>query len=156
MEDECDVVVFGVIDPKYEFSAPQTLMFPRQNQWQLFTAAADNNLNGKNHDEAIKILAHVSPKPAVKPYEEEYADAAPANFFPAVFVPTETLSQADPCTPAGQRMLCKGLVMHNPTPVAAPLVSPLPAKRLYSEAWGASNTQVSKAVSRSARVSPSR
>ncbi|CAM6058273.1 unnamed protein product [Sphagnum tenellum] len=123
---------------------------------QLFTAAADNNLNGKNHDEAIKILAHVSPKPAVKPCEEEYADAAPANFFPAVFVPTETLSQADPCTPAGQRMLCKGLVMHNPTPVAAPLVSPLPAKRLYSEAWGASNTQVSKAVSRSARVSPSR
>jgi targeting protein for Xklp2 len=46
--------------------------------------------------------------------------------------------------------------MHNPTPVAAPLVSPLPAKRLYSEAWGASNTQVSKAVSRSARFSPSR
>jgi hypothetical protein len=23
MEDECDVVVFGVIDPNYEFSAPQ-------------------------------------------------------------------------------------------------------------------------------------
>jgi hypothetical protein len=23
MEDECNVVVFGVIDPKYEFSAPQ-------------------------------------------------------------------------------------------------------------------------------------
>lgn len=185
MEDECDVVVFGVIDPKYEFSAPQYYDFEYEEtqadveaaeRWfftaityeasphvsktksmaELFTAAADNNLNGKNHDEAIKILAHVSPKPAIKPCEEEYADAAPANFFPPVFVPTETLSQADPCTPAGQRMLCKGLVMHNPTPVAAPLVSPLPAKRLYSEAWGASNTQVSKAVSRSARVSPSR
>ncbi|CAK9203666.1 unnamed protein product [Sphagnum troendelagicum] len=143
MEDECDVVVFAHVSKTKSMA-------------QLFTAAADNNLNGKNHDEAIKILAHVSPKPAVKPCEEEYADAAPANFFPAVFVPTETLSQADPCTPAGQRMLCKGLVMHNPTPVAAPLVSPLPAKRLYSEAWGASNTQVSKAVSRSARVSPSR
>lgn len=110
---------------------------------ELFTAAADNNVNGKNHDEAIKvqilfamvlsspkfmtmthnvcqfyiassilhkkdlsaillhlfytyvnccffilllqILAHVSPKPAIKPSEEEYADAAPANFVPPVF-----------------------------------------------------------------------
>jgi targeting protein for Xklp2 len=185
MEDESDVVVFGVIDPNYEFSAPQYYDFEYEEtqadveaaeRWfctaityeasphvsktksmaELFTAAADNNLNGNNHDEAIKILAHVSPKPAIKPSEEEYADAPPANFGPPVFVPTETLSQADPCTPAGRRMLCKGLVMHNPTPVAAPLVSPLPAKRLYSEAWGASNTQVSKAVSRSARFSPSR
>jgi hypothetical protein len=30
-------------------------------------------------------LAHVSPKPAIKPSEEEYADAAAANFVPPVF-----------------------------------------------------------------------
>lgn len=33
----------------------------------------------------LQILAHVSPKPAIKPSEEEYADAAPANFCPPVF-----------------------------------------------------------------------
>jgi hypothetical protein len=84
MEDECDVVVFGVIDPKYEFSAPQYYDFEYEEtqadveaaeRWfftaityeasphvsktksmaELFTAAADNNLNGKNHDEAIKV-----------------------------------------------------------------------------------------------------
>jgi len=33
----------------------------------------------------LQILAHVSPKPAIKPSEEEYADAAPANFGPPVF-----------------------------------------------------------------------
>lgn len=242
MEDECDVVVFGVIDPKYEFSAPQYYDFEYEEtqadveaaerwfftaityeasraychlccsfiliakptrerglllpseiffcnndvdwdisvclifglQWcecaahvsktksmaELFTAAADNNLNGKNHDEAIKvqilllcschprsswpwlimfvsstlqaiyctrrtclqffyisfapmwivvsfilllqILAHVSPKPAIKPCEEEYADAAPASFFPPVFgnhisfLSDETFAPNDP------------------------------------------------------------
>jgi hypothetical protein len=30
-------------------------------------------------------LAHVSPKPAIKPSEEEYADAPPVNFGPPVF-----------------------------------------------------------------------
>jgi hypothetical protein len=68
----------------------------------------------------------------------------------------EAYAQVDPCTPECQRVGGHGLGVIL-SPVHALVDSPLPAKRLYSEAWASTNpVHVSKTVPKNSRLSLSR
>lgn len=68
----------------------------------------------------------------------------------------EAYAPVDPCTPECQRVGGHGLGVIL-SPVHALVDSPLPAKRLYSEAWATTNpVHVSKTVPKNSRLSLSR
>ncbi|XP_073386695.1 protein TPX2 isoform X1 [Physcomitrium patens] len=170
MEGEVEsVAVYSIIEPRYEYCAPKYYDFSYEEteedivlaeSWfnnaipyeasphasktksvaELITAAENSGQNSDNG--AQQILAHVSPSPkqAIKQGDTntEHQSSDLEEALVDLNVAREVDVVADPCTPARQHVSHGFSVAVSP--IQALVTSPLPAKRLYSEAWSASAT----------------
>lgn len=156
-------VVYSVIEPKYEFSAPKYFDFSYEEtqedidlaeSWfrsavpyeasphasktrsvaELFTAA--DNSGQKSDKEAQQILAHVSPSPKQSSKQDSSSSEEPSEYEEApanstVIGLVKVAAAVDPRTPISSRV-GQGFSTVIMSPIQALVISPLPAKRLYS------------------------